>query len=325
MESYCLNWRAHKEYCLKVKAAGENTFDAILFPVDELKPRIVKVPWKLVQEEGEVDWQKLDTGVWFNRPDKFVRSIYFDRWGINGPKLGRRLCFDYDDNALINKSPLNRCIVNITKGKAVHPWSGNILALRMASSSPREYDFYKSIDAEEDLRPLVTYFDEYAKDWRAHKEYCLTVKAAGENTFDAILFPVDELKPRLVKIPWKLVQKEGDVSWQKLDTDVWFKHPNKFVRSIYFDRWGINGPALGRRLCFKYDDNFMMNKLPLNRCIVNITKGQAGHKWCGNVVALRLNRSLPPYSYDFYESGDMGEDLKPLITYFDEYAKVKPV
>ncbi|KAF8803268.1 hypothetical protein BYT27DRAFT_7145292 [Phlegmacium glaucopus] len=162
------------------------------------------------------------------------------------------------------------------------------------------------------------------KDWRSHKEYCLKVKAAGANTFDAILFAVNETKPRLVKIPWELVL--GDEyepgQYQKLDTDIWFKHTNKAVKALYFDRWGINGPELGRGLCFQYDDNFSMNRLPLNRCVVNVTEGRAGHQWCGNILALRM-KSL--HSYDYYKNVNMQEDLKPLVKYFEEYNKVMPV
>lgn len=161
------------------------------------------------------------------------------------------------------------------------------------------------------------------QDWQSHKEYCLKVKAAGTNTFDAILFPVNETKPRLVKIPWKLNYWEDDPTpFQTFDTDVWFKHTNNAVKPQFFYRLGINGPELGRGLCFLYDDNFMMNGLPLNRCIVNVTGGKAGHQWCGNVLALRME-SLD--SYDLYASVDMEEDLKLFVTYFEEYGKVKPV
>jgi hypothetical protein len=143
------------------------------------------------------------------------------------------------------------------------------------------------------------------QDWRSHKEYCQKVKAAGANTFDAILFPVNETKPRLVKIPWVLNcgDEHDPTNFHDLDKDIWFKHTNKAVRPIFFSRWGINGPELGRTLCFKYDDNFMMNGLPLNRCIMDITG----------------------YSYDFYTNVDMKEDLKPFVTYFEEYNKVVPV
>ena len=134
---------------------------------------------------------------------------------------------------------------------------------------------------------------------------------------------MNETKPRLVKIPWKLdLGDEHDPSqYHKLDTDVWFKYPDKAVRTVNFYRCGINGPELGRGLCFKYDDNFSINGSPLNRCIVEVTGGRAGHQWCGNILALRMKN----FSYDFYESVVMEEDLKPFVTYFDEYLKVLPV
>jgi len=161
------------------------------------------------------------------------------------------------------------------------------------------------------------------KDWRSHKEYCLKVKAAGANTFDAILFAANETKPRLVKIPWELSLGDEDdpySQYHKLDRDIWFKHTDKWVRTLHFNRWGINGPGLGRGLCFLYDDNFSVNGLPLNRCIVDVTGGRAGHQWCGDILALRMGRS-----FDFYDNVDMQEDLKPFVTYFEEYGKVMPV
>jgi hypothetical protein len=165
------------------------------------------------------------------------------------------------------------------------------------------------------------------QDWRSHKEYCQKVKAAGANTLDAILFPMNETKPRLVKIPWKLIpgDEHEPRSYQRLDKDVWFKHTDKSMRDIPFNRWGINGPGLGRMLCFIYDDNFLINGLPLNRCIVHVTGGRAGHQWRGNILALRM-RDPRPYSCDgFYADVDMKEDLKPFVTYFEEYGKVMPV
>jgi hypothetical protein len=164
------------------------------------------------------------------------------------------------------------------------------------------------------------------QDWRSHKEYCQKVKAAGSNIFDAILFPVNESKPRLVKIPWQLLPADefpdDPRSYHKLDKDIWFEHPDKFVRVLNFCRLGINGPELGRGLCFLYDDNFSINGLPLNRCIVDVTGGRAGHPWCGNILALRME-SL--HSFDYYANVDMKEDLKLFVTYFEEYGKVMPV
>jgi len=160
------------------------------------------------------------------------------------------------------------------------------------------------------------------RDWRSHKEYCLKIKAAGANTFDAILFPVNETNPRVVKVPYELIlgSEDNPGQYHKLDTDVWFKHTPKDVRSLYIRRWGINGPALEHGLCLEYDENFGINESPLNRCVVEVTRGKAEWPWCGNILGLRMRGS----SYNFYESAAVEEDLKPFVTYFDEYNKVMP-
>ena len=155
-----------------------------------------------------------------------------------------------------------------------------------------------------------------------HKEYCRKVKAAGANTFDAVLFAANETKPRLVKIPWEFIPGDEDEpgSYHRLDKDIWFQQPERAVRYIHFNRWGINGSGLGRGLCLMHDDNSMINGSPLNRCIVEVTGGRAGHGWCGNILGLRMKGQ----SYDFYESVNMEEDLKPFVTYFEEYGNVMP-
>ena len=162
------------------------------------------------------------------------------------------------------------------------------------------------------------------QDWRSHKEYCLKVKAAGAHTFDAILFAANETKPRLVKIPWKMVingneDDPGSESYHSLDAVIWFKHPNTAARYLRFDQWGFDGPELGRGLCIMYDDNFVMNGLPLNRCIMDVTGGRAGQRWRGNILGLRMKGDSD--NDNFYANVDIEEDLKPFVTYFEEYNK----
>jgi hypothetical protein len=91
------------------------------------------------------------------------------------------------------------------------------------------------------------------------------------------------------------------------------------VRNIYVQQWGINGPRLRHDLCFAYDENFLINGSPINRCVESVTGGRAGHQWCGNILGLRMGNS-----YDFYKSVNMQEDLKPFTTYLEEYGKVMP-
>ena len=98
---------------------------------------------------------------WFNKQSRDCdpRFLYVQRFGANGPPLGRTLALRYDEDFLINGSPLNRCIINATRGKATHPWAGNIFALRSEGIS----DWYSNAIMEEDLEPVVRYLENYGK------------------------------------------------------------------------------------------------------------------------------------------------------------------
>ncbi|KAK0476502.1 hypothetical protein IW261DRAFT_1491501 [Armillaria novae-zelandiae] len=157
------DWSSHKAYCKRVSAAGSKTFDAILFGVHETKPRLVKIPWSYgpIDEDGSSGrpWHNLDEELWFSG-DYFLRTLYIQTLGAYGPPLGRTLAMLYDDNFMTNGSPINRCVQVVTQGKAVHPWGGNLLALR-APGVPS--DLYDDAVVEEDLAPLIQYLADYGK------------------------------------------------------------------------------------------------------------------------------------------------------------------
>lgn len=150
------DWKSHKEYCVKVKAA-KNTFDAMLFAVNETKPRLVKIPWKFDGggDEASATYHDLDKSIWFKQ-FPFVRTMLVHPF----------LCFLYDDNFGTNGSPRNGCIDAVTGGKPGQWWGGNILALRKRRSESDDdagYEFYDNVDMEEDLMPLVKFFERYGK------------------------------------------------------------------------------------------------------------------------------------------------------------------
>ncbi|KAK0225526.1 hypothetical protein IW262DRAFT_1456592 [Armillaria fumosa] len=157
------DWPIHKAYCKRVRAAT-NTFDAILFDVNEVKPRVIKLPWSYgpVDEDEPRGWQMLEKEPWLGGEGRYTRFFYVGRFGMNGPPLGRLLALWYDENFLINGSPINRCIQNVTKGEAPHPWAGNVLALR--SRGLHSLDWYDDAIIEEDLAPLVRFFEDYGKE-----------------------------------------------------------------------------------------------------------------------------------------------------------------
>ncbi len=142
--------------------SGAKTFDAILFGVHETKPRLIKIPWSYgpVDKDGSSrgSWQNLDDELWFS--SGCCRALYIQTFGVNGPPLGRTLVVLYDDSFVINGSPINRCVQIVTQGKAVHPWAGNLLALR-AQGMPS--DWYDNAVMEEDLSSLIQYFEDYGK------------------------------------------------------------------------------------------------------------------------------------------------------------------
>ncbi|KAK0476795.1 hypothetical protein IW261DRAFT_1490112 [Armillaria novae-zelandiae] len=157
------DWRVHKAYCKRVRAATD-TFDAILFGVNEVKPRVIKLPWSYgpVDEDEPGGWQMLEREPWLGGKSRCPRFFWVGRFGMNGPPLGRLLALWYDENFLMNGSPINRCIQNVTKGRAPHPWAGNVLALR--SRGLHSLDYYDDTIIEEDLAPLVRFFEDYGKE-----------------------------------------------------------------------------------------------------------------------------------------------------------------
>ncbi|PBK92194.1 hypothetical protein ARMGADRAFT_967528 [Armillaria gallica] len=158
------DWPSHKVYCKRVSDAGTNTFDAILFGVNETKPRLIKIPWSygpVDDDEVGLMWQMVEKEPWFTGKDCHPRHYYIQTFGANGPSLGYTLVFWFDDNFLSNGSAINRCIETVTEGNAAHPWSGNVFALRARELGS---EFYSNAVMEEDLAPLVRYFEDYNRE-----------------------------------------------------------------------------------------------------------------------------------------------------------------
>ncbi|KAK0232637.1 hypothetical protein IW262DRAFT_1259320 [Armillaria fumosa] len=152
------DWPSHKTYCRTINKAGTKTFNAILFGVDETKPRLIKLPWAYRAADKYTGGERKP---WFEGYDSFCRANYVCRkFGIDGPPLRHTLAVWYDDNFMFNGSRINRCIQEITAGKAPHPWAGNVLALRVKGPT---WDRYSDAVMEEDLAPLVQYFQEVYK------------------------------------------------------------------------------------------------------------------------------------------------------------------
>ncbi|KAK0440446.1 uncharacterized protein EV420DRAFT_1132043 [Desarmillaria tabescens] len=160
-----------------------------------------------------------------------------------------------------------------------------------------------------------------AQDWPAHKAYCKLVSTPGITTYDAILFGVNETRPRMIKLPWSwgadYEELEPEERYQMLEKQPWYSERSAFVRTLFIDTFGATPVKLGYTLAVQYDDHFKINGSPVNRCIQAIMGGEAAIRWAGNVMALRAEDMY------VYRHGDaiLEKDLAPMMEFFKDYGK----
>ncbi|KAK7052037.1 hypothetical protein R3P38DRAFT_1634030 [Favolaschia claudopus] len=185
------DWKQHKFACLapaaplpdvvKTRAEAERdkddrfVIDAILLPHDSDTPRFVKVVCEMYGQEFDApdpDFPELD-GRRHHRAllDPYLganamrESTDISNWGgFDGPPLGYTLMMSWRDMFMQDGSPLNRCVVKLTNGKAYHPWGGNLIAYRVDEPTHR---VARCQDAKaEDLKVLVAYLLDYGERMR---------------------------------------------------------------------------------------------------------------------------------------------------------------
>ncbi|KAF7377394.1 MYND-type domain-containing protein [Mycena sanguinolenta] len=81
---------------------------------------------------------------------------------------------------------------------------------------------------------------------------------------------------------------------------------------------GYTGPPLGYTLFLVWNGNFFQDGSPLNRSIIKLTKGKAGHAWAGNLIACRVEEPIQLVAR--YQDAK-AEDLTALAAYFVDCGK----
>ncbi|KIK51632.1 hypothetical protein GYMLUDRAFT_181189, partial [Collybiopsis luxurians FD-317 M1] len=170
------------------------------------------------------------------------------------------------------------------------------------------------------------------EDWQRHKAECQAVSSAkigpapsrrlssDTEEADAILFAIDEEKPRMIKV--QVHTMPGDEyepwAWKKLERKPWFSE-RSCVRSLLVGTQWANGPTLshGMFLCIRYDEEFFINGSKPNKYIQRFTNGQAFHPWAGNFYVVRTDSTQEHK----YFSASIVEDLPALKNYFIQYGK----
>lgn len=106
------------------------SFDAVLFPVNEDRPRIVRVPCHAQpQATGPTIWTPLPQE---QLGTEEITSMIITH-GIGGSALRFPLHLFYGTNSFGDGSPLNRVIQRMTAGKSTYPWAGESGSLHRAS------------------------------------------------------------------------------------------------------------------------------------------------------------------------------------------------
>lgn len=120
-----------------------------LFREDATTPELVDVEVEKRPDEpgdlGERAYDSPDAGILnlFQISDsEFPLSSSTFASSRNDPS---QLIVYYADDFLMGDYMLNRCVVELTKGKASHPWAGPMLLMKL---SPHSDDRFKDVDAK---------------------------------------------------------------------------------------------------------------------------------------------------------------------------------
>ncbi|KAL4249353.1 MYND-type zinc finger protein samB [Abortiporus biennis] len=165
--------------------------------------------------------------------------------------------------------------------------------------------------------------DHMKKDWPNHKPTC---REAGSKvqTVTAVLFPVDEDKPRLVQVEYTI---EPDDEYEgtdvhELNLEPWFNSLFCTIRPCPIEKTdGFSGQLLDRTLHMKFNDDFMISGDPLNRCIQRSVPGGPGHEWCGNIMVFRVKEPTSMIC-QYYDATI--DDIQPTLNYLRDYGRVRP-
>ncbi|TFK46359.1 hypothetical protein OE88DRAFT_1667677 [Heliocybe sulcata] len=136
----------------------------ILLPADAEEPRLVRVECKVTPNDevpGQLDYYP-DQSPFFG--EKLTGCNQISSLAPHDYKSLPQHPFMvwYNDTFLLDGSPINRCIQTLTRNRAMHPWAGNVLVMKLYSSSMYEG---KYMDADlEDLPTIRAYFTEYGRE-----------------------------------------------------------------------------------------------------------------------------------------------------------------
>ncbi|KAF8603835.1 hypothetical protein BDV93DRAFT_544462 [Ceratobasidium sp. AG-I] len=151
------------------------------------------------------------------------------------------------------------------------------------------------------------------EDWPRHRQECGTLVNSSTTsiTVQAMLFPIDQERPRLVPVTLRgAEQGDGSVDWTpRLSSLV--GHESE-VTSMIITK-GVGGETLRFPLHLFFRTHFLTDGSRTNGCAYTLTHGQAQYQWKGPVIALKFTGTRQAAYTNIAMS-----DLPPLV-YFMTY------
>ena len=125
-----------------------------------------------------------------------------------------------------------------------------------------------------------------------------------------------ETAPRLVKLKYRVEYDEFLGSDRHVfETAPWLARDRMAGEKITSYGMKGRGAPLGRTLLMCFNDNYIADKSPLNKCVQAVTGGQA-EKWGDNILVLRARDPVTKYA-QFYNA--TMDDVEPMVAFFKDY------
>lgn len=120
-----------------------------------------------------------------------------------------------------------------------------------------------------------------------------------------------EDRPRLVKVTYTRQKDQGSGVTKLPDFTPWLPCKWRDQRLITSHGMQGRGRPLGRTLQMEFNDDYMAERSPINRCVQAVTNGEA-EKWGDNILVFRRKGS------NNYADATM-DDVEPMVAYFKDY------
>jgi len=148
--------RQHNLECFPFKIVN-----AILLPVNENQPRIIKVVCTMMPpKDGESGYDYARVKSYLGHPNHLGRGYVDPDSVLPGLYHDYSLAMIWRDTFMIDDSSVNQCVQHLTRGLAPHKWAGPIVILKQQGHVLQNTERHADADLSM-LESIIPYFMKY--------------------------------------------------------------------------------------------------------------------------------------------------------------------